>query len=93
MEIIEEAIRTIKIIPTEEVDDWLCEIRHGNEDPLVALLLLHAPKIHSLPLQFFEIHVPSQNDPARGRAKVYCQPVYIAPEKHRDMLRRGVGKP
>ena len=48
MEIIEEAVRAIEIIPTDEVDDWLHEIRRGNEDPLVALLLLHAPRLHTL---------------------------------------------
>ena len=47
MEIVEEAIRAIGIIPTEEVDDWLVQIRNGNEDPLAALLLLHAPKLCS----------------------------------------------
>ena len=47
MEIIEEAIRAVEIIPTEEVDDWLDEIRSGNEDPLAALLLLYAPKLCS----------------------------------------------
>ena len=48
MEIIEEAIRDIEIIPTEEVDDWLHQIRLGNEDPLVALLFLRAPKLQTL---------------------------------------------
>ena len=48
MDIIEEAIRATKIIPTEEVDDWLHQIRLGNEDPLVALLFLHAPGLHTL---------------------------------------------
>ena len=48
MEIIEEAVRAVKIIPSEEVDDWLYQIRRGNEDPLVALLLLHAPKLQTL---------------------------------------------
>ena len=48
MEIIEEAVRAVEIIPSEEVDDWLHQIRRGNEDPLVALLLLHAPKLQTL---------------------------------------------
>ena len=48
MEIIEEAVRAAEIIPSEEVDDWLQQIRRGNEDPLVALLLLYAPKLHTL---------------------------------------------
>ena len=48
MEIIEEAVRSNEIIPPEEVDDWLQKIRSGNEDPLVALLLLHAPKLETL---------------------------------------------
>ena len=48
IEIIEEAIRAIEIIPTEEVDEWLQEIRRGNEDGLLALLLLYAPKLHTL---------------------------------------------
>lgn len=48
MDIIEEAVRAIDLIPTEEVDDWLHQIRLGNEDPLVALLFLHAPNLHSL---------------------------------------------
>lgn len=48
MDIIEEAVRAIEIIPTEEVDDWLHQIRLGNEDPLIALLFLHAPNLHSL---------------------------------------------
>ncbi|CAD6578272.1 MAG: hypothetical protein ASARMPRED_008667 [Alectoria sarmentosa] len=48
MDIIEEAIRAMEIIPTEEVDDWLHQIRLGNEDPLVALLFLHAPALHTL---------------------------------------------
>ena len=40
MEIIEEAVRAIGLIPTEEADDWLYRIRYGNEDHLGALLLL-----------------------------------------------------
>ncbi|KAF6230706.1 hypothetical protein HO173_011058 [Letharia columbiana] len=48
MEIIEEAIRATELIPTEEVDDWLDQIRSGNEDPLAALLLLHVPNLHTL---------------------------------------------
>ena len=48
MEIIEDAVRAAEIIPRDEIDDWLHEIRHGNEDPIVALLLLHAPKLHTL---------------------------------------------
>lgn len=48
MDIIEEAIRATEIIPTEEVDEWLHQIRLGNEDPLVALLFLHAAKLHTL---------------------------------------------
>ncbi|KAL9067018.1 MAG: hypothetical protein Q9161_007191 [Pseudevernia consocians] len=48
MDIIDEAIRDIEIIPTEEVDDWLHQIRLGNEDPLVALLFLRAPKLQTL---------------------------------------------
>ena len=50
MEIIEEAVRAVWLIPTDEADDWLYEIRRGNEDPLVALLLLCAPKLHTLKL-------------------------------------------
>ena len=56
MEIVEEAIRAIEIIPTAEVDDWLDQIRSGNEDPLVALLLLHAPKLCSF--EFVVPHIP-----------------------------------
>ena len=52
MDIIEEAIRAVEIIPTEEVDDWLHQIRRGNEDPVIALLLLYTPKLHTL---MFEI--------------------------------------
>lgn len=48
MGIIEETIRDIEIIPTEELDDWLHQIRLGNEDPLVALLFLRAPKLQTL---------------------------------------------
>lgn len=48
MDIIEEAIRAIEVVPTEEVDDWLRQIRLGNEDPLVALLFLYAPNLESL---------------------------------------------
>lgn len=48
MEIIEEAVRAVDVIPTEEVDDWLVQIRRGNEDPLVALLLLHATRLNTL---------------------------------------------
>lgn len=48
MDIIEEAIRAVEIIPEEEVDDWLHQIRLGNEDPLVALLFLYAPNLESL---------------------------------------------
>ena len=48
MEIIEEAIRAIGVIPSEEVGDWLIQIRRGNEDPLVALLLLHATRLNTL---------------------------------------------
>lgn len=48
MEMIEEAVRAVEIIPSEDVDDWLHQIRRGNEDPLVALLLLHAPKLQTL---------------------------------------------
>lgn len=48
MDIIEEAIRATEIIPTEEIDDWLHQIRLGNEDPLVALLFLYAPNLESL---------------------------------------------
>ena len=44
MEIMEEAVRAIGLIPTEEADDWLYRIRCGNEDPLGALLLLYAPQ-------------------------------------------------
>ena len=51
MDIIEEAIRAIEIIPTEEVDDWLHQVQLGNEDPLIALIFLHAPKLHSLIFQ------------------------------------------
>ena len=48
MEIIEEAVRAVEVIPTEEVEDWLHQIRRGNEDPLIALLLLHSPCLHTL---------------------------------------------
>ena len=48
MEIIEEAVRAVDIIRSIEVDDWLYQIRRGNEDPLVALLLLHAPRLETL---------------------------------------------
>lgn len=48
MEIIGEAVRAIEVIPSEEVDDWLVQIRRGNEDPLVALLLLHATRLNTL---------------------------------------------
>ena len=48
MEIIEEAVRGAEIIPLEEVDDWLHQIRRGNEDPLVALLLLYAHRLHTV---------------------------------------------
>ena len=48
MDIIEEAIRATEIIPTEEVDEWLHQIRLGDEVPLVALLFLHAAKLHTL---------------------------------------------
>lgn len=48
MDIIEEAIRVTEIIPTEEVDDWLHKIRSGKEDPLIALLFLHAPGLRTL---------------------------------------------
>ena len=58
MEIIEEAIRAIEIIPTEEVDDWLGQIRSGNEDPLAALLLLYAPKLSSF--RFVVPYYPSR---------------------------------
>ena len=61
MDIIEEAIRAVEIIPTEEVDDWLHQIRLGNEDPLVALLFLYAPNLESLMFV----------DPDRGRHPSY----------------------
>lgn len=48
MEIIEEAVRAVGLIPTEEADDWLYRVRCGSEDPLIALLLLYAPKVHTL---------------------------------------------
>ena len=48
MEIIEEAVRAVEIIPKEEVNDWLQQIRSGNENPLVALLFLYAPKLQML---------------------------------------------
>lgn len=58
MEIVEEAIRAIEIIPTEEVDDWLGQIRSGNEDPLAALLLLYAPELCSF--RFIVPYYPSR---------------------------------
>ena len=58
MDIIEEAIRANDIIPTEEVDDWLRQIRLGNEDPLVALLFLYAPRLHTL--KFVTPYVPRE---------------------------------
>lgn len=48
MEIIEEAVRAVEVIAPGEVNDWLTQIRHGNEDPLVALLLLHATRLNTL---------------------------------------------
>ncbi|CAF9942201.1 MAG: hypothetical protein ALECFALPRED_009567 [Alectoria fallacina] len=48
MDIVEEAIRAIEIIPAGEGDDWLHQVCLGNEDPLVTLLFLHAPALHTL---------------------------------------------
>lgn len=59
MEILEEAVRTTEVIPVEEVDDWLRQIRRGNEDPIVALLFLHAPRLHTL--RFVDPYSPSES--------------------------------
>lgn len=59
MEIIEEAVRATEVIPAGEVDDWLRQIRRGNEDPIVALLFLHAPRLRTL--RFVNPYSPSDS--------------------------------
>ena len=59
MEIIEEAVRAVEVLPSEEVDDWLHQIRRGNESPLVALLLLHTSKLQDL--KFLVPYEPSES--------------------------------
>ena len=88
MEIIEEAVRAVGLIPTEEADDWLYRVRCGNEDPLIALLLLYAPKVHTL-----KFAVPSARSESSYLFKTIQHFGRQGPEECRVVIRRAVGKP
>lgn len=45
---IEHAVRGTDMIPSDQVDEWIAKIRHGDEDPIIALLLLHLPSLQTI---------------------------------------------
>lgn len=45
---LEHAVRTANTIPPDRIGDWITRIRAGDEDPIIALLLLHMPNLQTL---------------------------------------------
>lgn len=45
---LEHAVRTADTIPPDQSGEWITRIRGGDEDPIIALLLLHMPNLQTL---------------------------------------------
>jgi len=53
LEQFEETTRSMELILPREVDGWMNAIRRGDEDPIIALLLLHLPNLRSLAYELY----------------------------------------
>ena len=45
---LENLLRKTRMIPAQEVSDWIVATHEGDEDPLLALLLLHLPNLRKI---------------------------------------------
>lgn len=45
LDLFEKVIRSTNIIEQDNHEDWVEELRSGNEEPLIALLLMHLPNL------------------------------------------------
>ncbi|CAD6590189.1 MAG: hypothetical protein ASARMPRED_004607 [Alectoria sarmentosa] len=45
LQLLRAAVENSKIVRADEVDEWLQAIQNGNEDPVLALLLVHLPNL------------------------------------------------
>ena len=75
-----------EFVPKEKRRGWMTEVSHGNEDPIVSLLLILLPKLAKLRLEGFGSERAKLRDTLDRIARVKSQNAPLSLLRHVDLL-------